>query len=229
MIVLLPGMDGSGALFADFSSELAARTIVISYPPDVPLGYAELRGLVRASLPVGEPFILLAESFSGPIAIALAAEQPPQLKAVVLVSTFARLPLGPFRSLLAGLGTMVPWWRAPVSVVGRAMLGRFRSVSSEAELERVLQQVSPEVWRARLRAVIAVDETSSLCRILVPVLYLRASKDRVVFPSASAVISERVPRMKVVEIEAPHFVLQARPRESAAAVSAFAHEHGIAL
>ncbi len=32
--------------------------------------------LVRAALPAGEPYILLGESFSGPIALALAAERP---------------------------------------------------------------------------------------------------------------------------------------------------------
>jgi pimeloyl-ACP methyl ester carboxylesterase len=99
----------------------------------------------------------------------------------------------------------------------------------EAKLEQAIRVVSSEVWKARLSAVLAVDTTASLCLIRLPVLYLRASEDRVVFSSASAVISKHLRGMKVVEIEGPHFLLQAKPRESAAAVRAFANEHGLAL
>ncbi len=43
-LVLLPGMDGSGALFADFIAALgdAVAPVVVSYPPDLPLDYAAL-------------------------------------------------------------------------------------------------------------------------------------------------------------------------------------------
>ena len=116
-----------------------------------------------------------------------------------------------------------------MSIVSRVLLGGFASASSVSALSRAMKVVSPETWKARLTAVLSVDETQSLCRIQLPVLYLRASKDRVVFPGASAVISGQVPRIKVVEIDAPHFLLQARPRESAAAIKAFAHDHGLAL
>ena len=61
--VLLPGMDGSGALFDEFVSELQSKSIVISYP-DQPFGYEELEQHVRSRLPIDEPFMLLAESFS---------------------------------------------------------------------------------------------------------------------------------------------------------------------
>ena len=42
-LVLLPGMDGSGALFADFIAALGdgIAPLVLSYPPDRPLGYQE--------------------------------------------------------------------------------------------------------------------------------------------------------------------------------------------
>jgi pimeloyl-[acyl-carrier protein] methyl ester esterase len=227
-VVLLPGMDGSGALFEDFVSELKARSIVVSYPVDQPLGYRELEELVLASLPSNESFIVLAESFSGPIAISLATRQLPQLRAVVLVCSFAKLPLAfpvALRKFLASL----PFWRAPAPVAASALMGRFSSRTAEAKLKRAIRTVGSDVWKARLRAVLAVDTTASLCRIHVPLLYLRASEDRVVFRSASALISEHLPAAKVVEVEGPHFLLQAKPRESAAEVRAFANENGLAL
>ncbi len=221
-------MDGSGALFDDFASELKARSLVISYPTDRPLGYSELEEYVLAALPKNESFILLAESFSGPIAIALAARQLPQLRGLVLVCSFAKAPftLPTFmRKYVAGL----PFWRAPVALATKVLLGGYRSETIEEKLEQAIRAVTPQVWKARLRATLGVDSTSLLCRIQVPVLYLRASEDRVVFSSASEVICQHVPAAKVVEVAGPHFLLQAKPKGSAAAIRAFANAHNLAL
>jgi pimeloyl-[acyl-carrier protein] methyl ester esterase len=201
-VVLLPGMDGSGWLFDEFVSELKCKTMVISYPTDRPLGYEELEHHVRSVLPSDEPLVLLAESFSGPLAIALAANPPPQLKALVLVCTFARLPVPSFALLWFKAIGLLPLWRAPTFLASRMLLGRFRAEAKEAVLRRAIEAVTPQTWRARLNAVLSADKTSSLCRIQLPLLYLRASEDRVVFSSASAVISAHVPGTKVVAMKA---------------------------
>src|SRR5262245_52178733 len=93
-LVLLPGLDGTGALLAGFRRTLGPgiRTIVVSYPPDPDIGYVALEGVVRALLPQDQPFVLLAESFSGPIGISIAASRPVSLRGLILVSSFARNP-----------------------------------------------------------------------------------------------------------------------------------------
>lgn len=60
-IVLLPGMDGTGVMFAGLASALKEeyRTIIVSYPENEPLGYRELEAYARAVLPTDEPYILL--------------------------------------------------------------------------------------------------------------------------------------------------------------------------
>ena len=80
-LVLLPGLDGTGKLFAEFleALDLGSSAQVVPYPPDIPLGYDELETLVRAALPAHGPFIILGESFSGPLAIRIAARPPPAL------------------------------------------------------------------------------------------------------------------------------------------------------
>jgi len=100
-IVLLPGMDGSGTLFADFVSTLGSslEIIVVSYPKEIALGYDGLEEIVRAQLPLGKPFFLLGESFSGPIAISLAAEKPDGLLGLILSCTFAKNPHPYFKPL----------------------------------------------------------------------------------------------------------------------------------
>ena len=74
-LVLLPGMDGTGQLFAPFLAALGPefRTRVVSYPVDQPLGYAELELLARAAIPARGPYVILGESFSGPIASMISA------------------------------------------------------------------------------------------------------------------------------------------------------------
>lgn len=78
-LIILPGLHGTGTLHAEFLSALSGtfeRSQVLAYPSDETLGYAELETLVRAELPGSEPFVLLGESFSGPIALAIAAKPP---------------------------------------------------------------------------------------------------------------------------------------------------------
>jgi len=93
-LILLPGLDGTGILFGQFVEAIGsnADTRVIAYPVDQPLGYAELEAFVREALPRDRPYVVLGESFSGPIAIRLAADPPAGLAGVVLCVTFAKNP-----------------------------------------------------------------------------------------------------------------------------------------
>jgi pimeloyl-ACP methyl ester carboxylesterase len=80
-LVLIPGLDGTGDLFAPFVAALAGvDTQVISYPPDRSMNYAEHEAHVRERLPEHGEYMLLAESFSGPVGIAIAASAPAGLK-----------------------------------------------------------------------------------------------------------------------------------------------------
>jgi pimeloyl-[acyl-carrier protein] methyl ester esterase len=93
-VILLPGMDGTGELFAPFLAAAKGdfKTVVVKYPTTKPLAYAELTSLVESQLPTGEPFVLLAESFSGPIAVSVARRKPNGLTGLVLCAAFVRNP-----------------------------------------------------------------------------------------------------------------------------------------
>src|SRR4051812_248219 len=96
-LVLLPGLDGTGELFAAFIAALPGRDVrVIAYPADRAMTYSQLEEFVREGLPRGEDYFLLAESFSGPIGISIAATTPPRLKGLILCGTFATNPLPDF-------------------------------------------------------------------------------------------------------------------------------------
>ena len=84
-MLLLPGTDGTGRLFGPLQKALPSdlRTQVISYPTNELLGYDTLTD--RIDLP-NQPFALVAESFSGPIGIRLAARA---ILAVDVMEAFA--------------------------------------------------------------------------------------------------------------------------------------------
>lgn len=98
--------------------------------------------MARAALPSDEPFVLVGESFSGPIAISLAASSLPQLKGLVLCCTFVRNP----RPLFSGLHRLVqflPVARLPVHVLSFLLLGNFTTGALRSMLAQAIAQVSP--------------------------------------------------------------------------------------
>lgn len=221
-LVLLPGLDGTGQMFADFVASFGpeVRTIVASYPSNTPLGYAELEPIARSFLPQNQPFYLLAESFSGPIAISIAASSPPGLLGLILCCSFARNPL-PLFALFRPVVRVAPVSALPMALLSFFVLGRFASPSLRGALARSLALVSPSVLRARACAALSVNVSASLPRIKVPVLYLRASEDRIVHRSSSALVVSLAQNAKLAEFAAPHFLLQVVPSQAASLVSGF--------
>jgi pimeloyl-[acyl-carrier protein] methyl ester esterase len=222
-LVLLPGLDGTGLLFADFVAALGPEfdPVVVRYPLDVPLGYAELEPLVRKSIPAERPFILLGESFAGPLSISIAASPPPGLVGLILCCSFASNPR-PYLAKLKFLTPYLPVRGFPRSLFARYFMGRFASQDLAFKLAEAGERVAADVFRDRIREVCEIDDSAKLQHVEVPILYLRASMDRIVPRSASRRVQKLMPSTRIVEIAAPHYLLQTRPDAAAAAISEFA-------
>jgi pimeloyl-[acyl-carrier protein] methyl ester esterase len=221
-------MDGTAMLFEAFVAEVGMqfKTRCISYPNTTPMGYEQLIEYVRAQLPVNESFVLLGESFSGPIAVALAAEQSTQLKGLILCCTFVRNPR-PSLTWLKPMLNVLPMLRPPMRVLSSILFGHFSCPELQAQLVNAIAQVAPLVVRARLRAVLSVDVSQQIAAVKVPTLYLRAVHDRVVPQAASELICSLNARTDMVNIEAPHCLLQAAPYAAVQVIQnwlAIAHE-----
>jgi pimeloyl-ACP methyl ester carboxylesterase len=222
VLVLLPGLDGTGKLFAEFVRVLGPHVDVqiVSYPKEEPLDYAALEALARAGLPQDRPFVLLGESFSGPIAIRIAANPPKGLLGVILCATFARNPY-PLIGWAARLAAWFPikalprWVRAPL------MWGSMSPGRAPHQLARAMADISEVVIRQRIAAVLAVDESAALSRIALPMLVLQAVRDRVIRRAVSRWMVQIAPHARLVEIDGPHLLLQTRPAECASAVMQF--------
>lgn len=221
--MLLPGLDGTGELFGPLLAELPdwIHPIVVSYPRDRELGYAELLPLAAASLPTAAPFVILGESFSGPLAIMLAAGRPAGLKGVILCASFVKKP---FRTLPAWIGVLCI---GPVFRLWPALL-KVRSLPMRGELRALLpialaaiRSVRPEVVASRVRALMNVDVRAELRAMPFPLLYLQALRDQLIGKHNAEEIRSIRPDARLAQIDTRHFLLQLEPKRAAAAIASF--------
>jgi pimeloyl-ACP methyl ester carboxylesterase len=221
-IVLLPGMDGTGKMFGSLVHALRDefKILVVPYPDQQPLGYDELTDYVRTQLPNNEQFILLAESFSGPIGLAIAASKPPGLSGLILCCTFASNPI-PWSRHFRGLILRFPISLHLLGMMSPLLLGEYSTTPLRRELQEALTGVSKEVLRARLSVVLAVDYSGYAMLNRLPTLYLQATKDRVVPGSAALLLKNLIPQMEVHKINGPHLLLQAVPSDAAVIIQSF--------
>lgn len=211
--LLLPGMDGGSALLEEFRSQLGSESETYSYPGDEPLSYAALEKRVRSHIAsITGPLTLVAESFSGPIAISIASTPPDHLKRLVLVATFDRSPApGISPSLIPDLMFRRP---PPAMFIRWKMLGRSATMDDIKRVQSAIRAVDGGVLASRLRAVLGVDVREEAAAIRLPVLSLRASHDRLV----KRPLALRGPNWRETTIRGPHLLLQQRPRECAEAI-----------
>lgn len=216
-------MDGSGDLFAGFIAALGNRfdAIVVSYPASPALGYAGLIEHARAQLPRDRPFVLLGESFSGPVAIALAASRPPGLTGLVLCCTFARSPR-PLLTPLKPLVNVLPMWSSFTPLIAPFLLGFGAPAALRQALRRALGKAPPARLRLRLKEVMAVNYTAHARAIAVPVLYLQATRDRIVPASAACLLASLCRDWRLLALPGPHLLLQRVPEQAATVVNTFA-------
>jgi pimeloyl-ACP methyl ester carboxylesterase len=220
VLVLLPGMDGTGLMFGPFLAVLEGlEAQVLRYPPEL-TAYADCVAYARARLPLGRPFLLLGESFSGPVAITLAAEQPEGLAGLVLCSTFARSP-HPGLSWAAPLVRALPSFRMSHWLVRFLLLGSWTTAPLVALANSLSGAVPSATMKARLLAVAAVDATPLLGRIQAPTLALCASQDRLVPKASDRWTKAHLPDLESLLIPGPHWLLQACPEATARAIEAF--------
>ena len=222
-LVLLPGFDGTGIMFRPFLPHLppTLRPIIVTYPPEVPKDYSQLLPLVLDSLPKDQPFVIVGESFSGPLAIMAAATHPPGLLGVVLCASFVRNPLWLRPRWLRHLACPFAFKCLRLVNPARLLLGRSSAAELRALLADSLASLHARVLACRAKAVLSVDVRDQLKSCRIPFLYLVAEDDRVVPRQNLREFISYLPKTHVVSIPAPHLLLQTRPAAAANAISKF--------
>jgi pimeloyl-ACP methyl ester carboxylesterase len=226
-LILLPGLDGTGHLFSPLLSILPShfQATVVSYPPDQRRSYPELCEHVTASLPRDEPYTLVAESFSGPIAIRLAVASPPNLQAVVLCASFVYFPASHvarlFLTCLSRVLFLVP---PPALAVRYFLAGGDAPDELVTSFYQVAATVSRSVLSYRLRIALAVDEREALRTTSVPLLFLLPTRDHLLGRGSIGLVSQLRPDAAIETIDAPHLLLQRNPRDAIQAIDRWMDE-----
>lgn len=216
-IVLLPGLDGTGELFRPLLSYLPEwiKTIVVSYPRDRYCSYEELKPIITDYLPIGDPFFILGESFSGPLAIKVSNDRPDGLKGVVLCATFVRNPfiIIPSWLKILSVGPIYKLW---------PLLLKIRALNAGKEYSKIvslginaIKTVDPHVIAQRVKAILSVNVENDLRSCNVPILYIMGTRDNLIRRHNFMRIQEIRTDVQLAEIDALHFVLQLEPQKAA--------------
>ena len=210
-VVLLPGLDGTGVLFKPFIDTLSSDIIVqiISYPTDQEFTYSELVDFVMSQLPK-EDFILVGESFSGPIAYQVALNKPEHLHLVIFVATFLTVP----RQRLLNLTKLLPtrlFLEIPIpNVFLKYYL--FGSGASDEIIElfkKALKIVSSSILSFRLDEISNLKENQEPCDT--KAIYIQATDDKLVPKTCVEAFKKVCKNFSIFRIEGTHFILQTNP------------------
>lgn len=216
-LLLLPGMDGTGLLFRSLVEALPKpiAPLVHAYDAQQRLGYDAL----RAALPtIDEPYAILGESFSGPLAIRRAADDP-NVRAIILTASFAEAPRAALRAF-APMSQAVFSAPPPRLVVKHLLLGPHATPALISEVQEAIRRVDASVLAQRLKEVAHVDVRRELAALSCPLLYLQGAHDRLVPASCGAQIATGVGRI-LHTLDAGHLLLQTQPAASANVITTF--------
>jgi alpha-beta hydrolase superfamily lysophospholipase len=222
-LVLCPGLDGSGNLFGPLQAEADARGVpveIVRYPSRGACrtvdDYVAIVRTHRARF-VGTPHLLVAESFSGPLAIRAAAADPPA--GLVLVATFRRRPRRWPAWLLGAAGPVLrqlppPRWAIRAFLTGPADPALLDTLQREMASAR--HQVA-----SRLRLVADHDAGSAYRDVDAPILLLDGAHDRIVTAADTEDLRTLRPDATSRTLDAAHLVLQTAPQRALDAIEAW--------
>ncbi|HEX5055227.1 MAG TPA: alpha/beta fold hydrolase [Gammaproteobacteria bacterium] len=214
-LVLIPGLDGTGEFFKPFLDIYGRdRAEVISLPQAGPQDYAALTEYVAQQLPVNRDYVLLAESFGGPIGANLALRGLPRLKGVVFVATF----LSPPAWWATTLGLMLPLKKTVPTRLGRMILrwllaGSLASDRTMDWVQQVVGGVPADIIKARIRAIRRLRPQQG--RTDVPALYIQSTQDSLIAAAKFRQFGAHFSDLKLFKIEGPHLILPSRPGDCA--------------
>jgi pimeloyl-ACP methyl ester carboxylesterase len=221
-LLLLPGLDGTEIFFQPLLQALpeSVRPVVVQYPPTGGERYDELLAIIRQAAAGIPEYFVLGWSFSGPLALMLAAAEPERVRGVILSATFVRPP----RSWLRWAGFVpvepVVWsWR----VLRRLPLWLFRPRHDpmRSAKTQTWKRIPAGALARRLRMIADVDARAALRACRAPVLYLASRRDAVVPRHNVDEIRFERPTVQVAMIDGGHLAMYTNPRPAVQAIVRF--------
>ena len=229
-ILLLPGADGTGVLFQPLLAAMQksgvdledvhtvnlnsdAEADVQTTPLEQTLSIQAQRIERQFGKSTGRPIIVIAESYSGLLAVELVKRQQLPIAQIILVASFVTSP-----SQLAGLGSKMNavWLKTmlrltPEVVWGRMLFGSWQTVALRRLFLEAIQQTPNQLLQQRL-AIIAKAKLPNMTSA-VPCLYLQAEQDNLVAKHSIKSVQQVFTHCQVRVLAGTHFLLQTNPVE----------------
>lgn len=222
-LVLLPGMDGTGELFAPLLPYLSEINVkIIPLPQSGEQNYPALASYVKSELPYDD-IVLVAESFSGPIAAILAQNTSIKIKGIIFVASF----LSPPSQLLLKLASFMPVKTlAKLPLAKHAYRYLFLGENAHNSLvnlfQEVLLQLPSTIIKSRLHTMRTLHWRG--LNIALPAIYILPLSDRLVAPRKSLECKKYCNDLQLMKVDGPHFILQAQPQACATIILNFWHK-----
>lgn len=216
-LVLLPGLNGSSRLFDPLLAQLKEVSLqIIELPGQGPQDYSSLANAVAEQLPITDPFVLLGESFSGPLAYRLALKNPNSLKGLIFAASFLQSP-----HPLTVLASRLPM---PKMLLSHSRLLRMFCIGDAQPailqlLQREIRDMPSALIKVRLKNLAELNRPEQ--QIVIPALHLWPTRDRLVSHAAATSLASGCNNLRRERIEGPHFLLQSRPQACAMIIRNF--------
>lgn len=211
-LVLMPGLDGNGKLFEPVIPLLDAHfhLQVITYPSLD--SFNEYIDCAYRQLPQEPGYSILAESLSGPVAMALMSRLGDQIGPSVLCSTFGRSPL----QTMTELSNLIPSQMISLGALNSFCLDVDDSMDEELTDTQpipvnVTTQLDGAILKHRLNVLSQIDISALLPSIATPVLVMHGTQDRIVSKSHADMVAQYLPNAHQINLNGPHLLLQTHP------------------
>jgi len=230
-LIFLPGLHGTDQLFEDLIEQLnllegSLQTTLINYPPDLKQSYKNLFDWLYTHLALDQKnvtdeanIVIIAESFSTPLALKLADKFPQQVKAVIIGggfcaspanSSFALLPLRP-------LFMIAP----PRSAVRHFLTGPESSPELVGKVRSAVKVISSRNLSQRIRSILTLEEEQTPTIPKTPALLLQAEHDAIIPWEAQNQLENHLSHAECHWLESPHLIFQAQPETCASRIVEF--------
>lgn len=223
--LLLPGLDGTGKLLDDFAQAAPSKMIceIVRYEKH----FTTLDDFVTVAalkLRTETKTVVIAESFSGPIATQLASRFPERIAAIVFAASFVEPPYGSLLRLIRAfpklaLNNLISDNLTSDNLTfGNLIFRRWlvkhcclNGVQDKSLIDKaltVVESLDADVIRRRVALLSRVESVSSSA---IPVLDFQATHDRALSRTATTSVAQTFPNATTVKFDAPHFLLLAQP------------------
>lgn len=231
-LIFLPGLHGTAELFDELVEQLKLhvgnfQATLISYPTDRKQSYKKLfkwlcTDLVLDQSSTDRTTVIIAESFSTPLALKLADKFPQQITALVIGGGFSSSPVNPAFALfpLRPIFMFTP----PRFVIRHFLTGEGCTNKLVNKVRSAIKNASSKSISQRIFSILTLQEERLPNIPSTPVLLLHALDDAVIPWEIQNQLEQHLPHAQSHWINSPHLIMQAHPEICASSIAKFLNQ-----